>query len=377
MRKHLFKYLMIAMTIAASAAMVPACSPKFGKLPGGERLERIKASPNYVDGEFRNLEPAEPSPEGGGRLAAIWRHLFKESGGRMPSTALPMRKTDLNSLERQRDCIVWLGHSSCYLHLGGRRILIDPVFAGNAAPFSFLNQAFKGDYPYSAENMPDIDLLIISHDHWDHLEYQTMIALQPRVKAVVCPLGVGAHLERWGFAPSVIHEGDWNEAFELEPGITVHILPARHFSGRWLQRNKALWASFMLETPGRRVFYSGDSGYGKHFADIGRKFVELDLAIIENGQYNASWKKMHMTPEETAQAAEDLRAGAVLPVHSGRFSMAHHPWDEPYTRIAAASEGKGFRLLTPIIGEVLYLDGRERNFGRWWESVNAQSPHRD
>lgn len=360
------------MAIATAVAVMPCCAPRFGNLPEGSRLERIKASPNYMDGEFRNLEKTEMVSEGSGRYSTIWDYLFKKWERRTPNVALPMVKTDLRALDRQRDCIVWLGHSSCYMQLGGKRILIDPVFGENAAPFSFLNKAFEGEYPYTAKDMPDIDYLVISHDHWDHLEYPTLNTLRPRIKAVVCSLGVGAHLERWGFASSTIHEGDWNESLQVEPGFIIHVLPARHFSGRWLQGNKTLWASFMLEFPGRKVFYSGDGGYGMHFANIGRRFGPVDLAIMENGQYSTSWTDVHMMPEEVVQGAEDIQAKAVLPVHSGRFSVAYHPWDEPFARVAAASQGKSFRLLTPVIGEVVYLDSSEQTFQPWWEAVEEK-----
>jgi L-ascorbate metabolism protein UlaG (beta-lactamase superfamily) len=148
----------------------------------------------------------------------------------------------------------------------------------------------------------------------------------------------------------------------------VHVLPARHFSGRWLTRNKTLWAGFLLETPCRKVFYSGDTGYGPHFAEIGQRFGGVDLAIMENGQYDPGWKNIHMMPEEAAKGAEDLRAKAVLPVHSGRFTISNHAWDDPYKRLAAASEGKAFRLLTPRIGEVADLGGQAQRFATWWEA---------
>lgn len=358
--------MMIALSAAAASS---ACSPRFGKLPDGKRLERITKSPHYADGAFHNLEPTETLEKGSGRLSLLRDFFFKKWERRTPSTALPIIHTNLNAFTRQTDLVVWLGHSSLYAQLGGKRILIDPVFASSAAPFSGLNKAFMGHYPYSAESVPDIDYLIISHDHWDHLEYPTMIALQSRVKTVICPLGVGSHLEYWGFNPGSILEGDWGDTFHPEPGFTVAILPARHFSGRWIRNNKTLWASFMLETPGRRVFYSGDSGYGKHFADIGEHFGSVDLAIMESGQYNRQWRNIHMMPEETARAAVDVRARAVLPVHSGRFSLAYHAWDESYVRLAAASSDAPFRLLTPLMGEVVYLDDSAQTFTHWWESV--------
>jgi L-ascorbate metabolism protein UlaG (beta-lactamase superfamily) len=219
---------------------------------------------------------------------------------------LPLVNTDLASLPSGQDAMVWLGHSSWYLQLAGKRILIDPVFSNYAAPFSFINKAFAGDYPWHAEGMPEIDLLIISHDHYDHLDYATIKALMPKVKRVVTPLGVGSHLRYWGMESAIISEADWNQAVQVSDELTVHVLPARHFSGRGLKRNQTLWASFMFVTPQQKIYYSGDSGYGPHFKAIGEQFGEVDLAIMENGQYDQDWKYIHMMPEETAQAADDL-----------------------------------------------------------------------
>lgn len=186
--------------------------------------------------------------------------------------------------------------------------------------------------------MPEIDLLIISHDHYDHLDYATIKALMPKVKRVVTPLGVGSHLRYWEES-AIISEADWNQSVQVSDELTVHVLPARHFSGRGLKRNQTLWASFMFVTPQQKIYYSGDSGYGPHFKAIGEQFGEVDLAIMENGQYDQDWKYIHMMPEETAQAADDVHARAVLPGHAGRFVLAKHTWDDPYKRLAEASTG--------------------------------------
>ncbi|SQA99723.1 metal-dependent hydrolase [Cedecea neteri] len=203
---------------------------------------------------------------------------------------------------------MWLGHSSWFIQLGGKRILIDPVFSHYAAPFAFLNKAFAGDYPWRAEDMPDIDTLVISHDHWDHLDYPTLRALKPKIKQIVTPLGVGAHFEAWGFDPALIHELDWQEKVAIDSGLTVHALPARHFSGRGLTGNKTLWASYMFVTPQRKVYYSGDTGYGPHFKQIGEQFSDIDLAIMENGQYG---RRLEIHPHDAGRSRSgDGRTGA-------------------------------------------------------------------
>jgi Predicted Zn-dependent hydrolases of the beta-lactamase fold len=346
-----------------------ALQPKIGPLPQGQRLERIQTSPHYVDGAFRNQLPTATLTSDKGQLATMWDFLFVPKQRLRPDHPLPMLKADLKALAEGRDdAVVWLGHSSLFLRLGGKSVLVDPVFSSYAAPLFFMNRAFDGNYPYAPDDMPGIDCLIISHDHWDHLDHDTVVALRPRINAVVCPLGVGAILEDWGFDPACIHEADWNQDVRLAQDFTVHVLPARHFSGRWITRNKTLWAGFLIETPGRKVFYSGDSGYGPHFAEIGQRFGGVDVAIMEDGQYDPGWRNIHMMPEEVAKGAEDLRAKAILPVHSGRFTISNHAWDDPYKRIAAASAGKAFRLLTPRIGEAADLNGQPQRFAHWWEA---------
>ncbi|XBS71415.1 MBL fold metallo-hydrolase [Acerihabitans sp. KWT182] len=322
----------------------------FGRLSAGARLERILASPNYVGGEFCNQLHTTLFSDGANYFSSFWDFTFGPRERVIPDRVLPVIKTDLKKLDPHLDSVVWFGHSSYLLQLSGKRFLVDPVFSPYAAPVPFLNKAFAADGAFSADDMPDIDYLLISHDHWDHLDYPTIIDLLTKIKAVICPLGVGAHLEFWGMAPGIIHEFDWDEQYTPVADLTVHILPARHFSGRGPKRNQTLWASFMLETPRRRVYYSGDSGYGPHFSKIGRRFGPIDLAIMENGQYDKHWKFIHMMPEETVQATLDLGAKRLLPAHSGKFTLSHHAWDDPYNRIVVASRDKAFLLETPLHG---------------------------
>ena len=215
--------------------------------------------------------------------------------------------------------------------------------------------------------MPEIDLLIISHDHYDHLDYATIRALLPKVKRVVTPLGVGSHLRYWGMKPEIIDERDWNQSVHISDELTVHVLPARHFSGRGIKRDQTLWGSFMFVTPEQKVYYSGDSGYGPHFRAIGEQFGEVDLAIMENGQYDQDWKYIHMLPDETAQASADLNAKAVVPGHNGRFVLAKHTWNDPLIQLAKASKDKNYRLLTPELGEPVRVSDTTQTFREWWK----------
>jgi L-ascorbate metabolism protein UlaG (beta-lactamase superfamily) len=231
-------------------------------------------------------------------------------------------------------------------------------------------RAFEGTSLYTAQDMPTIDYLLITHDHYDHLDHPSVRDLQARTRHVIAGLGIGAHLEHWGYPREKIREGDWYTALQVEPGLTIHLLPARHYSGRLFSRNDTLWVGFALETPQRRLFFSGDSGFGPHFAEIARRFGSFDLAALDAGQYNPRWALIHMNPEEAARAAEILQARAVLPAHAGRFSLARHAWDEPFRRFAAASVGKPYRLLTPRIGEPVRIGDSRQEFGRWWEGAD-------
>ncbi|SFT39850.1 L-ascorbate metabolism protein UlaG, beta-lactamase superfamily [Selenomonas sp. GACV-9] len=346
--------------------------PEFGRLPQGQRLARVQASPHYKNGQFQNLVPVQVMNEESGenRFAAMAKFLFGDKSELSLQEPMLSQKTDLKALDKDKDAVVWLGHSSFFLQLGGQRILIDPVFSDYASPVFFINKAFPGSNIYTAADMPGIDVLAISHDHWDHLDYPTVMALKPKIKNIVCPLGVGEYFEQWGFDLSIIHEEDWDTEIRLADDFSVHILPSQHFSGRFLRRNPTLWCGMAFVTPVRKVYYTGDGGYGEHFKAIGQKFGGFDLMLGENGQYNMAWHAIHMLPEETAQAAVDVGAKLLLPAHGGKFALSRHPWQEPYRRLTEASQDKDYKLLTPAIGELVHIDSKQRRpFDAWWEKM--------
>ena len=213
-------------------------------------------------------------------------------------------------------------------------------------------------------------MLAISHDHWDHLDYPTVMALKPKVKHIVCPLGVGEYFEQWGFDLSIIHEEDWDTEIKMADDFSIHILPSQHFSGRFLKRNPTLWCGMAFVTPTRKVYYTGDGGYGEHFKAIGQRFGGFDLMLGENGQYNMAWHAIHMLPEETAMAAVDVGAKMLLPAHGGKFALSRHPWQEPYMELKKASQNKGYKLLTPEIGELAFIGSEhQETFADWWEQM--------
>lgn len=339
-------------------------NPKFGKLPDGERLAKIEKSPNYKNESFTNLNYT-PQMTGEGGFLKIMKDMFNAKN-RRPVDIIPSVKTDLLNLDRDKDILVWFGHSSYFMQIDGKRFLVDPVFCGNASPFSFMIKSFKGTDIYTPADIPEIDYLIITHDHWDHLDYKTIKKLKPKIRKVITGLGTGAHLERWGYNPALIFENDWYEHIDLETGFSVDVTPARHFSGRGTKPNQSLWASFVLQTPTIRIFIGGDGGYDEHFTEIGEKFGGFDLAILENGQYNTSWKYIHMMPNEVLQAAIDLKAKRLFPVHSSKFALANHSWDTPLKTISELNKSAKQPLITPIIGEIVYLKDFTQIFTEWW-----------
>jgi L-ascorbate metabolism protein UlaG (beta-lactamase superfamily) len=342
---------------------------KFGAPPEDSRLERILKSPSYRNGAFQNLLPT-PMMTGDHGSKAMRDFIFNRNKRTRPVGRIPSIKCDLRSFPTDQNFMVWFGHSSYFIQLDGKRLLVDPVLSGRASPLSFTTKAFDGTDPYSVEDIPDIDYLFISHDHWDHLDYETITRLRPRVKRVICGLGVGAHMEKWGYATEAISEGDWGETVDLGDGFTAHIRTARHFSGRDLHRNQTLWVSFALKTStGYKVFLGGDGGYGPHFKDIGNEFGGFDLALLEDGQYDKAWAYVHMMPEETLKAAEDLRATHIFPVHNSKFCISNHDWDAPLRTITSAAGRLRPRILTPMIGQVVPLKEPEAESSEWWTRV--------
>lgn len=329
----------------------------FGRLPQGERLERIRKSPNYdiSKNQFVNLEPTILMT-GEKSAAGSWvDFLFgKDTVQKIPDTALTVIKTDLKVLPQDKDWLVWFGHSSYLINLSGKKFLIDPILY-SGSPVSFANKMFKGTDVYKPKDFPDIDYLVISHDHWDHLDYKAVKELEPRVGKVILGLGVGEHFERWGYPKEKLIELDWWDEASLVSGFMVTATPARHFSGRDLRQNRTLWASYVVETPKRTIWIGGDTGYGKHFKQIGEKF-KIDLGILENGQYNEQWANIHTLPKYLGTEMTELNAARYMTVHNSRFCLSRHSYFEPLENAKKAAAESGKPLLMPQMGEVLYLE---------------------
>ena len=341
----------------------------WGKNPSGSLCEKLRQSPQYQSGRFTNVSPTPMMTQGNSPLKTILKFLGKPADTR-PAGVLPSVITDLKNRTGPHPEIVWFGHSSYLITIEGKRILVDPVFSGHASPFSFMVKAFPGSDLYGADQMPEIDCLLLTHDHYDHLDFNTLKKLQPKIKSVVCSLGVSSHLLQWGFTAALITELDWWQSLNFTETVVMTAAPARHFSGRGLSRGRTLWSSFILQTAAYSIYIGGDSGYDRHFKEIGGKFGPFDLAILESGQYNPAWPFIHMAPEETLQAASDLNAHVLLPVHWGKFSLALHPWKEPIDRIRKSASLYDFLVTTPMIGEPVVLD-KYYPVKEWWNFESA------
>ncbi|MBB4805790.1 L-ascorbate metabolism protein UlaG (beta-lactamase superfamily) [Chryseobacterium defluvii] len=361
-------YLIITIVILTALYFIITAREVFGAEPKGERLKRMQQSGHYKDGQFQNLSHTPSLTEGYSMPGVIYNFFFAKKDPLLkPLKNIPSIHTDLAALSKDEDVFIWLGHSSYYIRTDGVSFLIDPVLSGYGSPFKYFNKAFAGADIFKPADIPHLDYLVITHDHYDHLDYPTVKAIKDKVAKVILPLGVGAHLERWGYKEDQLIEEEWGGSRELKNHIRITFTPARHFSGRKVKRNVTLWTSYVLETPTKKIFLGGDSGYDTHFKIIGDTYGPFDYAIIENGQYNDAWKYIHALPEDVIKASIDVNARNIIPVHSSKFALALHAWDEPLKRVTSLGKEKNLTILTPMIGEVMDLNTSDHHFRAWWE----------
>jgi L-ascorbate metabolism protein UlaG (beta-lactamase superfamily) len=353
--------LIIVLTLTVYLYMQQAV---FGKLPSGERLEKIKTSPQYKDG-FVNASNTPALAEGASYTKIILRSL-KGNPAATPTDSLPVVKSEFPLVTGKQPVITWFGHSSYLIQVDGLNLLMDPVFSMRASFAQYIGpKAYPGTMQYSVADLPSIDAVMISHDHYDHLDYNSILELNKKTKHFYVPLGVGSHLEHWGIEASRITELDWWQGATMPSGMQLTATPARHFSGRGFTRNKTLWASYVLNTGSYKLYLGGDSGYDTHFKQIGEKLGPFDLAILENGQYDANWPYIHMMPEQTVQATIDLDAKVLFPVHWGKYTLALHPWNESAIRVRQAADDRKVQVTMPRIGEQIVVDSKYPS-EKWW-----------
>ena len=337
-------------------------------MSGQSSSGKIASFLDPVSGRFANRRPnLMKEMSSFGNTLKMLKAFFRPQPQRTPGKSLPEVKPDLsdflNNNGRQLTYI-WLGHSSFLVNFEGRILLFDPVFH-SASPVSFVIPRFQAPV-LSLEELPEIDAIVLSHDHYDHLDCKVMSYLAKKKMKVITTLMVGTRLQKMGFPADRITELDWWQEHQ-EFGLTFVATPAQHFSGRGLlDRNKTLWCSFVIFSSSHRLFFSGDSGYDIHFQQIGDQYGPFDVTFMENGQYNELWKAVHMMPEEAMQAHLDVKGKYLVPVHWGMFKLSTHSWFEPIERIQKAAKKNFVKLMTPLMGQVVDID-QPPVFEEWWK----------
>lgn len=355
---------MLGIVVALLAILAFMVYRNIGHLPDESRFDDL---PYYKNGEFVNIYTADLPyfPE-----QATGKGSFIRYDGYAPKGRLPMNVLKTDDFGTPSDfAYYWLGHASAVMELGGVRLLIDPVF-DNANPINapLIAPRFQ-EAPIARADLPPIDVVLISHDHYDHLEATTMRYLADKAKRFVVPLGVGARLQSWGVPSDKITELGWSDKTDMG-GITITAETAQHYTSRWLNdRNKTLWVSYVLEGANKRLYWSGDTGYGGHFADIGKKYGSFDIAFLEIDAANAGWPKTHMFAHDSVQASLDLNAKRMVPMHWGVFSLGRNPWYTSIETAVATAQDKGVAIDVPKMGEK-YTDGFTGDV--WWTDTSLR-----
>ena len=372
LRRHwIISTVIGVLALLSLTASILMRTPPFGAPMTGERLARARANPHYKDGVFVNpLPPAEDS------LANLSSLLIKQFSGdevRVPPAPIPVVPVDAAALRGDLPSAglraFWIGHASVYVEIDGARLLVDPIFSDYASPFEIGPRRFHPP-PLALSDLPPIDAVLVTHDHYDHLDMKTVQHLARAGSMFVVPLGIGAHLERWGVAQKQIRELEWWQEHTLR-GVRLVSTPSRHYSGRGLtNRNSTLWTSWTVIGGQHRIYVSGDTGYSDHFRTIGERLGPFDMAFIKVGAYGpgAPWLDIHMTAEDAVRAHRDVGAKVLFPVHWTTFNLALHAWDEPIRRTLAAAASSQAVVVTPRIGEIVDAD-RPFASQRWWEAV--------
>ncbi|MCZ8519575.1 MULTISPECIES: MBL fold metallo-hydrolase [Paenibacillus] len=341
--------------------------PVFGGNPSNEQKQQYTKFENYVNGKFVNRQPAMLKMG-----ARDYFSMFKDSisGGkdRKPVGPLPVSVIDWNKINSEENSLTWFGHSAFLLHIDQKKILVDPMLGPIASPVSFAgSKRYSGSMLHTIDEMPPIDAVLITHDHYDHLDYRSIKKLKDRVGHFFVPCGVSAHLIRWGVAKGKITELNWWEETKFQ-GLTFAFTPSRHFSGRGLMnRDTTLWGGWVILGEQTRFYTSGDGGYDVHFKEIGKKYGPFDITLMEGGQYDQRWPWVHMTPEEAVQAHLDVQGRKMMLIHWGAFTLAFHGWTEPIERaLQKAAEAK-VNLIAPRIGETIPIRGQWSAASSWWK----------
>ncbi|MDO7173949.1 MBL fold metallo-hydrolase [Mariniflexile sp. AS56] len=344
--------------------------PSFGGKISKERHVIYVQSEQFRDGKFNNTRPVPKDLSFTETLKLAYTFFTTKVPNGRPKQNLDVKKLDSTRVANysNKARMVWFGHSSFLLQMEHKNILIDPMFGKVAAPHPLLGaNRFNTEFPLEVDKLPQIDAVIFSHDHYDHLDYETVLKIKDKTGHFFVPLGVGAHLEAWGVPKTKITELDWWQETTFGD-LTFACTPAQHFSGRSFNNAQStLWCSWVIQSKTENIYFSGDSGYAPHFKEIGDKYGPFDLALMECGQYNNMWADIHMMPEETAQAGLDVKAKKIMPIHWGGFKLALHDWTDPIKRVQAKANELNLMLITPEIGEDIRVSDLDNPYTNWWE----------
>ena len=363
MKKVLVWLIASVCAVVKGAVLFLKLYPGFGGRPdNADKEEYAKRAVNFSGEGF--VYPAEY------KLGGLTENVLISGKGRRPEAELPTAEPAIpDEPEADKVYITWFGHSTVLVQMHGLNLLFDPVYSRYSSPVQFAGPERFSHPPVSLEELPEIDAVIITHDHYDHLDMNTVKQLNGMGVRFIAPLGVDAHLERWGVPEENITAMTWWEETEIS-GLTVACTPTKHYSGRLrLGSNETLFASWVLKDDIRQIFICGDSGFGSHFEAIHEHYGDFDLVLMDGAQYNMAWHDSHMFPEESVMACGMLGAGLAMPVHWGAFSLAPHAWDDPVTRFTAAAEKEGLETITPMIGATVDLDDIAPHQQHWWEDI--------
>jgi L-ascorbate metabolism protein UlaG (beta-lactamase superfamily) len=347
-------------------------APQIGAKPDGSRMNRMLSAENYKSGKFHNTVKTKMDMKSGKMINVMWEFL-RGNANREPVNTINAKKFNSEQFlksNKEQFTFTWFGHSSLLFRIDEKVILVDPVFSKRASMFNFMGPK---RFPYTnhmdVDLLPSVDAVLISHDHYDHLDYQTILKLRDKVQRFYVPLSVGAHLEKWGIPSENIIELNWWESTTFQD-LELIFTPSRHFSGRGLtDRFSTLWGSWIIHGKRQKIFYGGDSGYFPGFKEIGDKYGPFDITFLECGAYNDNWSEIHMKPEETVQASIDLKGKKLMPIHWGKFNLALHPWKEPIERAVRKGNDLGVTIVTPGIGDIITLNDSLKT-PYWWKNYN-------
>ena len=365
LRKVLLALVLLLAALVAATYLSTERFAAFGGRLSGARLERIRKSPNFANGQFHN--PLPTNRLGPGKLWEMVHHQFFGHEERVPQRAIPvvMHSAADYAVAPAGLRATWIGHATTLIELDGRRVLTDPIWSDRCSPSTWVGPTRFHPPPIALADLPFIDAVVISHDHYDHLDLMTVRALAARGTKFAVPLGIGAHLEVFGVPAAQILELDWGQSAEVN-GLQLTSTPARHYSGRNpLHGDETLWSSWVIAGPSHRVFFSGDSGYAGGFKAIGKRLGPFDLTLVKIGASDPTWVEIHMDPEQAVQVNQDLGGGLLMPVHWGTFNLAYHSWNEPPDRVLAAAQKAGVKLVVPRPGEQV-VPAHPKPVETWW-----------